>query len=238
MSLQGWSRIVDPFQPLKTMSYALSSSPLQDMMQVMDELDEAIWGSPNVCRIPTKCAPSSSSGSKGRSYSSTSTYRSSDGWTLRTEMQELDDAYELVLELPGVRREDVQLAVRGEELVIQAQRALRGAGRSRASSRVEELPAEQVVSGSGEASAGQEKAQAVQGRQGQQAATGAATASAPTATATSSSAVQMQRLERRLSLPQDVQARLVTAELADGLLTIRMPKRAAEQPDEIKILVM
>jgi HSP20 family protein len=104
------------------------------------------------------------------------------GWTPAVDLEEAEDAYVVEAELPGIKREDVQIELLGNELTIAGEykeRERKGALR----------------------------------RQGRR--TG--------------------RFEYRLSLPHDVDAEHVEASLAEGVLTVRVPKAERAQRRTIEV---
>ncbi len=103
-------------------------------------------------------------------------------WTPLADVSETDDAYHVEVELPGVRREDVDVHVSGRELSVSGefkQRERAGLFRTRTR------------------------------RSG--------------------------RFEYRTVLPEDIDADRVTAELADGVLTVRVPKQEAAKPRRVPV---
>lgn len=103
-------------------------------------------------------------------------------WTPLADVSETDDAYQVEVDLPGVRREDVDVQVFGRELSI--------TGEFKERERVGLLRTRARRSG---------------------------------------------RFEYRTLLPEDIDADNITAELADGVLTVRLPKREAAKPRRIPV---
>ncbi|AWN30592.1 Hsp20/alpha crystallin family protein [Streptomyces sp. NEAU-S7GS2] len=103
-------------------------------------------------------------------------------WTPLADLHETDDAYEVECELPGMRREDIDVEVTEHELCI-----------------------------SGELK--EREREGVPRRRGR-----------PTG-----------RFEYRALLPTDVKAEDVHAALADGVLTVTVPKAQAAKPRHIEI---
>ncbi len=105
------------------------------------------------------------------------------GWSPFVDVEERDDAYVIEAELPGVKREDVEVELVGNEIAI-----------------------------SGE-SKEKERAGVVRRR-----------------------TRRVGRFEYRLTLPDQVDASKVEATLADGVLTVRVPKaeRAERKKVEVK----
>jgi HSP20 family protein len=104
------------------------------------------------------------------------------GWSPLVDVEETDDAYVFEVELPGVRREDVEVEVDGNELRVFGQvseRERTGILRHRAR------------------------------RTG--------------------------RFEYRSTLPQEVDPKRIEAGLADGVLTVRVPKSRRSQARRIEI---
>jgi len=103
-------------------------------------------------------------------------------WTPLADVSETDDAYLVEVDLPGVKRDDIEVEVTGNELVITGELKERErAGWLRSRTR----------------------------RYG--------------------------RFEYRTTLPQDVKAEEIGAELAEGVLTVRVPKSEAAKPRRIPI---
>lgn len=103
-------------------------------------------------------------------------------WTPLADVYETDDAYLVEVDLPGVKRDDVDVEVTGNELVITGEvkeRERTGWMRSRTR------------------------------RVGQ--------------------------FEYRTTLPQDVNADQISAELSEGVLTVQVPKSEAAKPRRIPI---
>lgn len=102
------------------------------------------------------------------------------GWTPVVETEESDEAYLVRAELPGMKREDVNVELRGNELHVTGEVNEEGGGKS-----------------------------TLRRRQG--------------------------RFAYRASLPGDADLDKVDAQLADGVLTVRMPKTAQGQSRRIQI---
>lgn len=103
-------------------------------------------------------------------------------WSPFADVEEIDEAYLVELELPGVRRDDVTVEVIGTELVVHGEiKEKERAGELRRSSR----------------------------RYG--------------------------RFDYRLALPAAVEADQVSANLAEGVLTLRIPKMEKAKPHRVKI---
>lgn len=103
-------------------------------------------------------------------------------WTPLADVSQTDEAYVVEVDLPGVRREDVEVQVAGRELSVSGEfkeREREGLFRTRTR------------------------------RSG--------------------------RFEYRTVLPDDVDGDKITAELADGVLTVRLPRREAAKPRRIPI---
>eukprot|EP00981_Chlorochromonas_danica_P016351 scaffold16882_cov487-Ochromonas_danica.AAC.1 len=73
---------------------------------------------------PWPLTPSPFFRSASRRPTSSSVWTSLNNNILPMDVEELEDRYELVLELPGVRKEDVDVSVKGKQLIIQAERKL------------------------------------------------------------------------------------------------------------------
>ncbi|WP_378741289.1 Hsp20/alpha crystallin family protein [Nocardia brasiliensis] len=104
------------------------------------------------------------------------------GWSPLADLSETEDAYLVEIDLPGVRREDVDIDLSGQDLTIQGevkQTEHQGVFRRRTR------------------------------RTGQ--------------------------FTYRLTLPQNVDAEKVEASLANGVLTVRVPKSEAAKPRRIEI---
>jgi HSP20 family protein len=108
--------------------------------------------------------------------------REGGGWSPLVDVEEQDDAYVIDAELPGVKREDVEVELVGNEVAISG-----------------ELKEE-------------ERTGVVRRR-----------------------TRRIGRFDYRMSLPQQVDAEKVEATLADGVLTVRVPK--AERAERKKIEV-
>jgi HSP20 family protein len=106
-----------------------------------------------------------------------------EGWMPPVETQETDDAYLVRAELPGMKREDVDVELRGNELRITG-----------------EVKEEDTGEGEGKP---------LRRRRG--------------------------RFAYRTSLPADADADNVDAQLADGILTVRVPKAAQARSRKIEI---
>ena len=102
-------------------------------------------------------------------------------WSPLAEVSETDDAYLVHVELPGIRKDQVDVQLADRELVISGDIKESEDGRRRRSSR----------------------------RTG--------------------------RFEYRTYLPADVKADQVSAELADGVLTVTVPKSEAAKPRRIEV---
>jgi HSP20 family protein len=102
-------------------------------------------------------------------------------WSPLAEVSETDDAYLVHVELPGIRKDQVDVQLADRELVISGDIKESEDGRRRRSSR----------------------------RTG--------------------------RFEYRTYLPADVKADQVSAELADGVLTVTVPKSQAAEPRRIEV---
>jgi HSP20 family protein len=106
-----------------------------------------------------------------------------DGWAPPVDIEERDDAYVVEADLPGVKRDDVQIEQLGNELSI-----------------------------SGECKE-QQRSGVVRKR-----------------------ARRTGRFQYRVSLPEQIAAEEIEAKLADGVLTVRLPKaqKAARKRIEVK----
>jgi HSP20 family protein len=102
-------------------------------------------------------------------------------WSPLAEVSETDDAYLVQVELPGVRKDQVDVQLQDRELVISGEINDNGQGKRRRSSR----------------------------RTG--------------------------RFEYRTYLPGDVKADQVSAQLADGVLMVTVPKSEAAKPRRIEV---
>lgn len=105
-----------------------------------------------------------------------------EGFTPLADIEETDDAFIVEVELPGVRKEDVDIEISGRRLVVTGERAER--------ERVGVLRRRRRVTG---------------------------------------------RFHYEVVLPTDVDDEHVTAELADGVLTIRVPKAESHRARKIKV---
>jgi len=103
----------------------------------------------------------------------------SDAWIPAVETDETDDAYVVRAELPGMKREDVEVELRGNELRINGEITEEESGKT------------------------------LRSRHG--------------------------RFAYRMSLPADADADKADAELADGILTVRLPKAPQAQSRRIEI---
>ncbi len=106
-----------------------------------------------------------------------------EGWMPAVETDETDDAYLVRAELPGMRREDVEVELRGNELRITG-----------------EVNEEDKGEGEGKP---------LRRRQG--------------------------KFAYRTSLPADADADKIDAQLAEGILTVRVPKAAQARSRRIEI---
>jgi HSP20 family protein len=104
------------------------------------------------------------------------------GWTPLADVTETNDAYVIQVDVPGVRREDINVELAGTELVI-----------------------------SGEMKASEEGGQPRQRSR------------------------RYGRFEYRTGLPAQIDTNAITADLSDGVLTVRVPKSQADQPRRIEI---
>jgi len=102
------------------------------------------------------------------------------GWTPWVETEESDDAYVVRAELPGTKREDVNVELRGNELYL-----------------------------TGEVTEEEGGGATLRRRQG--------------------------RFAYRASLPSDADPEKIGAQLADGVLTVRLPKAAQARSRRIEI---
>jgi HSP20 family protein len=105
-----------------------------------------------------------------------------DGFTPLADIEETDDAYVVELELPGVKKEDVEIAVAGRRLTISGERKEKervGVLRRRTRS--------------------------------------------------------VGRFHFEVTLPEDVDASGVSAAIDHGVLTVRVPKAAADRPRRIEV---
>lgn len=102
-------------------------------------------------------------------------------WMPLADVSETDDAYIVEVDLPGVKRDDIDIQVSNGVLIVSGQIKEKDAGRPHSRMR----------------------------RTG--------------------------RFEYRTTLPQDVDTEKISAELADGVLTVRVPKSATARPRRIPI---
>ena len=105
--------------------------------------------------------------------------RGPEGWVPAVETEETDDAYLVRAELPGMKRDDVDVELRGNELRITGEVTEETSG------------------------------QTLRHRRG--------------------------KFAYRATLPSDADAEKIDAELADGILTVRLPKAAQAQTRKVEI---
>ena len=108
-------------------------------------------------------------------------------WSPMADVSETDDAYVVHVELPGVRRDQIDVRVEDRQLVI-----------------------------SGEIKEEEEEEKKKNGRRHR-------------------SSRRTGRFEYRTYLPGDIKADQVSAELADGVLTVTVPKSEAAKPRRIEV---
>lgn len=101
------------------------------------------------------------------------------GWTPPVDLYETAHAYVLTAELPGLRRDQVEIHADGSRLVIRGQRDSSGAG----------------------AASGEQYHRVERGHG---------------------------RFSRAFTLPEPIDVERITADLAEGLLTVTIPKAATE----------
>ena len=123
-----------------------------------------------------------SSGSCGTAWASSSSRAAGvvrRGWVPAVETEETDDAYLVRAELPGMKRDDVDVELRGNELPITGEVTEETSGKT------------------------------LRHRQG--------------------------KFAYRATLPADADAEKIDAQLADGILTVRLPKATKAQTRKIDI---
>jgi HSP20 family protein len=127
-----------------------------------------------------------------------------DSWVPTVETDETDDAYVVRAELPGMKSDDVNVEVTGNELRITGEVKQETEGKEAESKEAEGKEAE------GKEAEGKEaEAKPLRHRYG--------------------------RFAYRASLPADADAEKIDAQLADGILTVRVPKTAQARSRRVEI---
>jgi HSP20 family molecular chaperone IbpA len=156
------------------------------------------------------------------------------------EVRELSDHYEVELELPGMQRGDVTIKLQGDQLYIQAERKA-SCQQQPTEAAVTAGQGEVKVEGGGGALA--EGLEITEEGEGGGAVTQehlpVATAVSPTCNQKDSSAWSRRKsIRHSFTLGRDVDGGQVKAELRNGLLLLRLPKRKVAPPLDINIEVM
>jgi HSP20 family protein len=123
-----------------------------------------------------------------------------DAWIPTVETDETDDAYVVRAELPGMKPEDVEVELRGNELRITGE-VKETEGKE---TEGKEAEGKKKAKGTGEA-----EGKPLRQRHG--------------------------RFAYRTTLPADADAEKIDAQLADGILTVRLPKAAQARSRRIEI---
>lgn len=176
------------------------------------------------------------------------------------ELRELPEHYEVELAMPGMRKEDVRIRVQGDQLLIQAERsishsqpqqeAITQAPPSSPAPAPEQLLAQQVDA----LAQGLEITEQDSEEQTKEALPVATPVEAPPSSSSLSCKQQQQQqqqqlpaesswtrrktIQRSFTLGEDVDGSRLRAELKDGLLTLRLPKRTVQPPLDILVEVM
>lgn len=170
------------------------------------------------------------------------------------ELRELPEHYEVELAMPGMRKEDVRIRVQGDQLLIQAERSISHSQQQQEAVAQASSPApapEQLLAQQVDALAqGLEITEQDSEEQAKEALPVVTPVEAPSSSSSSSlSCKQQQRpaesswtrrktIQRSFTLGEDVDGSRLRAELKDGLLTLRLPKRAVQPPLDILVEVM